>query len=422
MRQRLRFSIPAVLTAAALLLAAPGARAQQPPPNNNNNNQNNNNNGQPGFQVNPNLALQQAAFMAAALGQQLQGNNPGGNPLIQPGGMGAGAPNVNPWGAMTSTPYNSTISSMPYNPYYNSGYGYPALTAGYGNSYSASLFGLASLTQAQGQYLNDWQKARMTNQQVEQAKLETRKQMLQLWQLERASIPSLEDIRTRDMEMQLKRARRDPPLTEVVSGDSLNALLKSSQTFQDKKVVGPHIDLDADVLKNITLTGGNGGNIGLLKNEGKLNWTTTLRDTAFDKDRDALAVLAADAVKNAEFNNSVAPATLTQMRKHLDNMGRTLEANINTIPTGKYMEAARYLGKLEDAITALGSDNVANFFTQKWSAKGKTVGELVDYMHKNGLRFASAAPGEEAAYQALHRALVRYEQGQAQNGTVSSKP
>ena len=37
--------------------------------------------------------------------------------------------------------------------------------------------------------------------------------------------------------------------------------------------------------------------------------------------------------------------------------------------------------------------------------------DLLDYMTKNGLQFAPAVAGEEAAYVALHRALAAYSAG-----------
>jgi len=64
-----------------------------------------------------------------------------------------------------------------------------------------------------------------------------------------------------------------------------------------------------------------------------------------------------------------------------------------------------------DALLALQDPNVAHFFDRKYEARGKTVGDLVDYMSKNGLRFAPAVPGDEAAYRALQTFLAAYDDG-----------
>jgi hypothetical protein len=425
----MRQSIPMTLTGLALFVLSQSAfgqqvpQAQQLPSSASVVN--------PGWQIRPGLSLQQAAFNTAVVGQAISQIPPyalGYNPYPQTANYGPVRQNVNTWPGMTSFPTNSSLSSLPYGSgsgsyLGSSGYNNPYYPMYYydGNSFGPSLQGLSSLTYAQGQYLNDWQRARMTNQQVEQTKIETRKQMLQLWQQERMNTPTLEELRAKQQDLEVRRARRDPPLTEILSGKSLNDLYKNSANLQAKGVVGTDVKLDPELLQKITLTSARGGNIGLLKNEGKLNWTVTLKESMFDKDRDAIDQLAADAVKKAEFNNSVDPATLNQMRKHLENLTKTLESNGSTISTGKYLDASRYLNKLEDAIRALEDPNVSNFFTQKWAAKGKTVSELVEHLRKNGLQFASAAPGEEAAYQALHHAMATYDTSMSQN-SVSTKP
>jgi hypothetical protein len=52
--------------------------------------------------------------------------------------------------------------------------------------------------------------------------------------------------------------------------------------------------------------------------------------------------------------------------------------------------------------------NVANYFG-KWAPSGRTVAELVQHLSKNGLEFAPASPGDEAAYQALYQSFLAYD-------------
>ena len=55
--------------------------------------------------------------------------------------------------------------------------------------------------------------------------------------------------------------------------------------------------------------------------------------------------------------------------------------------------------------------NTSNFPTNQ-SVRGvylgKTIQDVVDYMVQEGLEFASAVPGDEGAYRALHSALASY--------------
>ena len=46
---------------------------------------------------------------------------------------------------------------------------------------------------------------------------------------------------------------------------------------------------------------------------------------------------------------------------------------------------------------------------QQFVKGGKTMQELADYMVANGLRFAPAAYHDEAAYRALHSAMVAFD-------------
>jgi hypothetical protein len=51
---------------------------------------------------------------------------------------------------------------------------------------------------------------------------------------------------------------------------------------------------------------------------------------------------------------------------------------------------------------------VARYFSPAWTPHGRTVGELVQQMASQGLRFAPCVTGGEPAYTALHQALVSY--------------
>jgi hypothetical protein len=86
-----------------------------------------------------------------------------------------------------------------------------------------------------------------------------------------------------------------------------------------------------------------------------------------------------------------------------------LANNVRDLPPGQYMEARHFLNNLEDGLQLLRQPNAGLYFTQKYTAKGRTVLDLVNHMSKEGLTFAAAVGGDEAAYMALHRALAAYD-------------
>ena len=60
-------------------------------------------------------------------------------------------------------------------------------------------------------------------------------------------------------------------------------------------------------------------------------------------------------------------------------------------------------------MNALGQPDAKDLLSGKYDLKVKTVPELVKFMTANGLRFARALPGDEAAYQSLYQAMEEYD-------------
>jgi hypothetical protein len=55
--------------------------------------------------------------------------------------------------------------------------------------------------------------------------------------------------------------------------------------------------------------------------------------------------------------------------------------------------------------------NAGNYFNGKWTASGRTVGELVYNMGQKGLSFAPCAEGDEDAYNVVYRQMLNYDAG-----------
>ena len=95
------------------------------------------------------------------------------------------------------------------------------------------------------------------------------------------------------------------------------------------------------------------------------------------------------------------------MQTQIERARGRLVKKINDIRTMDYIDAKRFLYDLEDARQAI-KDNEAQTHQQfqKFISGGKTVKEIADFMTANGLKFAPATLRDEAAYRALHSALV----------------
>jgi hypothetical protein len=298
---------------------------------------------------------------------------------------------------------------------FSGGFGSSLDGSGYGNPYGYSydpyggaFMGYADIINAQGKFMVNREESFGTREKTKQAKIETRRRIIDEWMYERANTPTLEDLREQDLRMARRRALNEPPFTEILAGSSLNTLLDQLKMAQGGGARGTNVAMDEDTLKRINVTSGAGGNVGLLKNDGFLQWPLPLRAEEFNDERDAIAKALPKLVQEASTNGRVDVGTLNATQKNLDKLTEKLGDKVGDLGTSQFIESRRYLSLLNQALQVLSNDDVANYFNQKFSAKGKTVAELVKYMSDKGLRFAPATPGDEAAYRAMHQALASY--------------
>jgi hypothetical protein len=322
---------------------------------------------------------------------------------------------------------NLGATSPAFNPYLGSGmlwngYGTSADGSWYPNPYMYSwnpwggaFSGWADIINAQGKFMVNREESFGIREQTRQAKIDTRRRLFDEWLYERANTPSLEDIREQDLRMARRRALNDPPFTEILAATSLNTLLDHLKTAQGTGGRGTNVALDEDTLRRVNVTSGAGGNIGLLKNDGFLQWPIPLRAEEFNAERDAITKALPKLVEAASTNGRVDAGTLVETQKNLDKLNERLSDKVGDLGTAQFIESKRYVNFLNQALQALSNENIANYFNQKFSAKGKTVAELVKHMSEKGLRFAPATPGDEAAYRALHQALANYDISLSQN-------
>jgi hypothetical protein len=398
--------------------------------------------------LNEYTTLGQAAFNTAVLGQALSNIPPyylGYNPYPQGLNYGASYPTATPYGG----PALSTLGA--YSPSLGGGYGggYGATLAtnpslggyggspgygggGYGggsyqsydmNPYSGYLRGAADVTTANASYQMTIQKARLEREQGNQARLQTRRRISEEAEWERGRTPSPEKAREADMDAALSRARRDPPLTEVWSARSLNALLNHLAAQQVKGARGPTVPLDEETLKSINLTPADSrANAGLLKDGGKLHWPRHLQGAGFSEPRSRLSRRMAEAVQRLKSNPTtpVPHGLVTDMQNDLRALAERLNGRVGELSPSQYIEARRYLSQVGEAIAALSDPKVGTYFNPSWVSKARDVAELVNFMGKSGLRFAPATPGDEPAYTALYRALADFDAGLPQ--VAKSRP
>jgi hypothetical protein len=290
---------------------------------------------------------------------------------------------------------------------WGSGWGWMDPTYGY-------LRGAAHVLDAQGQYLIAVQQARLAREQARQAQLETRRQAWEQWRYEQANRPTAEDMRARQWQVELERARNNPPAVDIRSGRALNTLLRHIQDVHSKYGPGPTILLDPAILTRINVTDGSSFGQGLLREGPKLTWPFAIESHGFfDAGRKRMDKLMGQAIKQSMSGKRVDAKLIDQLQSTLAELQKTLEESVHDMTPTHWIQARRYLNTLRDTIRTLQSPTAAKYATGKWAARGDTVTELVMNLARDGLTFAPAAPGSEFAYNSLFESLAQYDRALA---------
>jgi len=376
----------------------------------------------PAFQVNP-QAMQPAPAQQALYHQALYNQA-----LYNPLGAGApGLPNFLAGAASLTSTGAGVAPGYSYSSYrapFQDTFGYPGLNPGYASAgvtppyyYAPSvstdgdtLRGLGDYTLAYGRYAQDYHKARLLNQDVERSKIETRRRLIEEWRYMQSLIPTAEEIRRGQLDRDLARARKQAPVSEILSGKSLNDLLGHLRALHAKKQRGPTLPLDEEAMKRLNVSTEFGGNFGLIRT-GEVNWPNSLRTDAFTKHREKIEVALKDAFQRAKINGKVDFALMQELEAGKKAMEETLDKlGVDKLTMTQFMEARRYLNYLGDALRALQDPNVQNYFDRTYEARGKTVGDLIEYMNNKGLKFANSLPGDEGSYRMIYTYLVAYDE------------
>jgi hypothetical protein len=322
----------------------------------------------------------------------------------------------------TAQPAAAQFYARPYNPAWGGYGGYSPYVVG-GDPYGGYLNGAANVIGAQGQYMINTQQAFQIKERTRTLQMDNRRKAFDEYLYEKANTPTLNDTRVQQQQEELRRSLTNPPQTEIWSGYSLNNILDNAQQMQARGAPAPYVPLNPDILKQVNVSGGNqAGNVGLLKDAGKLKWPYALRalqPASVVKPQIAqVDKLLVDGKKQA-LTGQVDVDVITQLNDDIDKLRATLKDSVNTINFNDYIVAKRFLSDLDGAVRILKKPDVEKYVGKEYSAHGKSVQELIAYMSQNGLRFAPAVSGQEAAYSALYQALLQYTVG---SSTMVAQP
>ena len=261
---------------------------------------------------------------------------------------------------------------------------------------------------ATGNYYKNVQSARLVQTQADDSRIDYRRRLIDEARYERMNMMTTEELRQQQLARDLQRALHQPPIDDITSAKALNDIL-NNLTSNPVRSKGPNIPIDDEVLQRINVTSPTQTttSVGLLKDDGNLQWPQALLGHDFDAARNHLSQTFSDVVKGLKSNILVKSGDIKDLKTDLDQLRRLVEKS-ELSPTD-YIAAKEYLDQVDGAVRALQDPNVGNYFNYRFSAKN--VAEVVDNMSSKGLEFAPAAPGDAWAYKVLHEALAAYDYG-----------
>src|SRR5262249_49385198 len=132
--------------------------------------------------------------------------------------------------------------------------------------------------------------------------------------------------------------------------------------------------------------------------------------------RKQLGELLRIAISQVKANGGMDGEIGRQLEDIVTSLQTQLRNNTVNLSFDAHLEAKMFLKNLRDAIAALKQGDAQFMFRGESRVKAKSVPELVKWMTDNGLQFAAAGPGDEAAYTTLRAKLASYDR------SVSDRP
>lgn len=223
---------------------------------------------------------------------------------------------------------------------------------------------------------------------------------------------------------QLARSLDEPLESEILSGTALNVVLENLKKLTANASAGelPTVYLPSPeaTLEHVRVTRGP-GSAAVLKQLDDLAWPVAFGGVELDAARIRVTNNLKSAVDQVHLQGKVDADTLKLLTADVGLLRGELKRLTPDLLFEQHVEAKSFVQRLDDAVVALQQPDIQLYFNGKYRLQAQTVFELVQHMTANGLRFAAALPGDEAAYKALHKSLAEYHRSMTAKETQQVK-
>jgi len=208
---------------------------------------------------------------------------------------------------------------------------------------------------------------------------------------------------------ELQKALAVKDESEVASGEALNRVLVAIVVAEGKGAKGIGGFIPPQLLEDLRFSGGpNADLLNLVRQTGTIPFPTsfpglTLQDLKLNLETDFAAAIA--PLRNGK---AVDPVKVARLEATLRKLEAAAPPVIRNLSFEDATEARRFLNQFSSAIVALKKQDVAGVINPRWATDGTSVSDLVKFMTKYKLMFASAPTGTEASYFSVHKTLATY--------------
>ncbi len=230
------------------------------------------------------------------------------------------------------------------------------------------------------------------------------------WDYERAAKPAVVNpVITPDQNEELAAALAGADETSVLTGKTLNQILKAIKQAEAKGAKGPSGFLPPRVLADIQFAGPTAADaLNFIRMAGRLPFPAVFRDPRLKDMQELLENDFAVAAMPVLTGKSVVTASMAKLDFTLEKVRELASTVTRDLPFDEATATLRFLNHLDRAAEAMKSPAAKTLVVAAWNKEGSSVTDLIKHMSRYELVFGPALPGGSDSYFALQRSLATY--------------
>ena len=194
----------------------------------------------------------------------------------------------------------------------------------------------------------------------------------------------------------------------ITSGQALNILLEALPTIDSRAAESANAFLPTPLIQELRFATPKGELLNLARLSGRLPFPEAFQQDSLRPLQETLERDFAAVALPLLAGKSPDRAAVAQLENTLLRLEQLATPVIRNLSFDEATATRRFLNQFHNALRTLKSENLTRLWNPTWNTLGTNVADLTQHMLRHQLRFDAAPASSEAAYLALHRALVAY--------------